>query len=269
MPLAKLLGEKLVAVGGARVCTREALAGASAVGLYFSASWCPPCRNFTPKLVDSYNGFLAAKGFKCVLISRDRDLNDFEAYYSKMPWLALPYEEQELNAALGSRFGVKTIPSLALVDAQGKTIASEANEDVLRDPQGVEFPWHPPLVRDLATGNPGRVNEVPSLVLLCEAATQVQQQEALAEMTILASDWAGGQQYGFFIVSGGPLAARVRDLCRLEAGGPPQLLMLDIPDGGAFYRGPVGHDALEECHMKKVLSDFEARTLERKQLGAK
>lgn len=35
-------------------------------------------------------------------------------------------EEQELNAALGSRFGVKTIPSLALVDAQGKTIASEA-----------------------------------------------------------------------------------------------------------------------------------------------
>merc|ERR1719369_1391760 len=107
MALVKLLGESLLSGGQhtISVATKDALKGASAVGLYFSASWCPPCRGFTPQLVDSFNGALSQKGFRCVLISRDRDQGSFSSYFASMPWLALPYEDSDRNEALGSRFG--------------------------------------------------------------------------------------------------------------------------------------------------------------------
>ena len=46
----ELLGDELVGKDGP-VPTATAIAGKKAVGLYFSAHWCPPCRGFTPQLV--------------------------------------------------------------------------------------------------------------------------------------------------------------------------------------------------------------------------
>jgi len=272
MPLVKLLGERLIAAGGKAVTTREALGGASAVGLYFSASWCPPCRGFTPQLVESFTGSLQKKGLKCVLVSRDRDAESFSAYFSKMPWYALPYEDQTRNNDLGVRFGVQTIPNFTLVDPSGKTITTDARDEVVRDPQGENFPWRPPSVRDLAAGNPGRLNELPSIVCLCEAATSSQQGEIAAVMMNVASSFVpshggAGVEYGFFTASGGPLAARIRELCGLPVGGPPQLILMDIPDQGGFYLGPEGVDALEEEAVRKTLNDFEASRLSRHQLA--
>ena len=48
-----LLGSKLVSSTG-DVSTSDALSGKKAVALYFSAHWCPPCRQFTPMLKDFY-----------------------------------------------------------------------------------------------------------------------------------------------------------------------------------------------------------------------
>jgi len=45
-----LLGGTLLKKGCEEVNTADALKGKRAVGLYFSAHWCPPCRGFTPKL---------------------------------------------------------------------------------------------------------------------------------------------------------------------------------------------------------------------------
>mmetsp|Transcript_181360 Transcript_181360/g.575614 ORF Transcript_181360/g.575614 Transcript_181360/m.575614 type:complete len:276 (-) Transcript_181360:120-947(-) len=271
MPLVRLLGERLLSAGGKSIATREALQGASAVGLYFSASWCPPCRGFTPQLIESFKGSLEKKGMKCVLISRDRDVESFTSYYSNMPWFALPLEDQDRNAALGERFGVSSIPNLSLVDPAGKTITTEARNDVARDPEGLEYPWHPPLVRDLAKGDPGRLSEMPSLVCLCESATQAQRRDAEAALVAVASAWAptraGPQgEYGYFMASGGPLSERLRELCQLPAEGPPQLIMLDIPDQGGFYLGPNAFEALEEDGIRRALSDYEASRSQRRQL---
>ena len=56
-----LFGDKLVTKAGDKA-TADVLGGKSAVGIYFSAHWCPPCRSFTPKLIESYNDALQGKG---------------------------------------------------------------------------------------------------------------------------------------------------------------------------------------------------------------
>ena len=66
------------------------------VGIYFSAHWCGPCRNFTPKLAETYKKLKAAgKPFEIVFCSADRDRKQFDEYFQTMPWIALPFEDRE------------------------------------------------------------------------------------------------------------------------------------------------------------------------------
>jgi hypothetical protein len=44
-----LFGDTLLTADGERP-TADVLAGLDAVGIYFSAHWCPPCRRFTPEV---------------------------------------------------------------------------------------------------------------------------------------------------------------------------------------------------------------------------
>ncbi|CAE8597840.1 unnamed protein product [Polarella glacialis] len=266
--LSKLLGDRLLTHAGNAVVTSEALAGSSAVGLYFSASWCPPCRGFTPTLVESYQKSLFPKGFRCVLVSWDKDEQSFKDYHSKMPWLALPFEESEKKEELGKLLGVRGIPALALLDAQGRTITTEGTQAVSADPAGEHYPWRPPLVRDLAHGEPGQINELPSLICLCEAAPAEAHAGALESLTALATAAQESERsLGFFLGSGGGLSAKIRELCRLPAGGAPRLLLLDIPDNGGFYLGPEGPDALTPAAAEQMLLDYRGGKLTRQQLG--
>ena len=63
------------------------------IGFYFSAHWCPPCRAFTPKLVDIYNKAQPnSDGFHMIFISSDEDEDSFNRYRSEMPWPAASFK---------------------------------------------------------------------------------------------------------------------------------------------------------------------------------
>ncbi len=69
-------------------------------GLYFSAHWCPPCRRFTPELVNFYNKVKSgplAEQLEIVFISYDRDEKSYDDYYDSMPWLTIPFDEREIK----------------------------------------------------------------------------------------------------------------------------------------------------------------------------
>jgi len=55
--------------------------------LYFSASWCAPCKTFTPKLIKAYEDS-KAKGLdnELLFVSLDQEEEAFDEYRSKMPW---------------------------------------------------------------------------------------------------------------------------------------------------------------------------------------
>ncbi|XP_057813851.2 probable nucleoredoxin 1 [Cryptomeria japonica] len=100
------------------------------VGLYFSAHWCPPCRAFTPKLVQVYNKLKQnGEAFEIVFLSSDRDQEAFDEYYASMPWLALPFGDK-VKKDLSRYFHIKSIPSLVIVGPDGKTVTTYATNIV-------------------------------------------------------------------------------------------------------------------------------------------
>lgn len=91
---------------------------------YYTAYWCPPCRAFTPSLVDWYEKN-KNDNFELVLISSDRDEASMEKYAKekKMPWPQLSLDKtQRFKGA--HNHGVRGIPSLIVCDLEGKMLGN-------------------------------------------------------------------------------------------------------------------------------------------------
>ncbi|CAF1079174.1 unnamed protein product [Adineta steineri] len=113
------------------------------IGLYFSAHWCPPCRAFTPKLVEFYKTHRKDKNFEIIYISSDQDERTFDDYYKEMPWLKMDFKERKKREKLLKVFKVTGIPALILFDGDtGNIICTNAIEQIqYRDKKGENFPW--------------------------------------------------------------------------------------------------------------------------------
>eukprot|EP00961_Rhodomonas_salina_P097433 1310383-Rhodomonas_salina.2 len=101
------------------------------VGIYFSAHWCGPCRNFTPQLVQ-FKAKLAENGTQLPIIfgSSDKDDAAMKSYFSEMSGFhAFPHGDARIEA-LKSKYSVSGIPWLVVVDAKGNLVMNEADTDV-------------------------------------------------------------------------------------------------------------------------------------------
>lgn len=84
--------------------------------LNFWATWCPPCRQEMPSMVELSKKY-AAKGLKVVAVSVDRDakaLKNFVAEY-KLPFLVL----HDIDSAVAQSYGVYRYPETFLIDRNG------------------------------------------------------------------------------------------------------------------------------------------------------
>ena len=121
------LPDELLDVTGKTV-SGETLSG-KYVGLYFSASWCPPCRTFTPKLVEFHNANKAK--FEVLLVSADNSEKAQANYMKKymMPWLAVKHQSIAANS-LVKKMGVSGIPFLVILDPDGSVVTKDGRGDV-------------------------------------------------------------------------------------------------------------------------------------------
>lgn len=91
-------GRTLLNKDGDFVDPEEALKN-KVVGIYFSAGWCPPCRDFTPILCDFYTELVEESEppaqFEIVFVSSDKSSDDMVEYYHDIhgDWLALPWAD--------------------------------------------------------------------------------------------------------------------------------------------------------------------------------
>ncbi|XP_054823081.1 probable nucleoredoxin 1 [Prosopis cineraria] len=118
------------------------------VGLYFSGSWCGPCRRFTPTLVELYNEVSPKGDFEIIFVSADEDEDSFKGYFSKMPWLAVPFSDSDTRSSLDQLFQVQGIPHLVILDENGKVATEDGTEVVLE--HGAEaYPFTPERIKEL------------------------------------------------------------------------------------------------------------------------
>ena len=109
----------------------ETIQNVKNVGIYFSASWCPPCHKFTPKLAEAYKEVnKTAKVLEIVFVSSDHKLDDYNEYRKIMPWIALPYESTEKKEFLSGYYKVEGIPTLVILNSNREIKCPDAYEDV-------------------------------------------------------------------------------------------------------------------------------------------
>ena len=74
---------------------------------------CPPCRQFTPRLAETYErlrkqrdggdgsgGGGSAAEWEVVFVSMDRGPHQFDEYFGTMPWLAVPFADDAMRRTL-------------------------------------------------------------------------------------------------------------------------------------------------------------------------
>jgi nucleoredoxin len=133
-----IIPDDLLDATGERVSSKK-LEG-KFVGLYFSASWCGPCRKFTPKLIEFRDQY--ADDFEVILVGGDGSKKAQANYMKKyaMPWLAM--ENQCAEAKLASKLSeVEYIPYLVILDSHGKIVTKSGKADIDRMGQDAFTYW--------------------------------------------------------------------------------------------------------------------------------
>ena len=121
----EMLKGKLVALEGKRVGKYEMAEEPKFYAFYFSASWCGPCKAFTPKLVEFYNAHEGKKkDFEVIFVSRDNDEQSMEDYIKEdaMPWPAISFRNVAKLDKIDAYRG-RGIPCLVLVDREGNVVS--------------------------------------------------------------------------------------------------------------------------------------------------
>ncbi|KMT07243.1 hypothetical protein BVRB_6g148760 [Beta vulgaris subsp. vulgaris] len=118
------------------------------LALYFSASWCPPCRGFTPILIEVYKELSSKGDFEVVFVSSDFDEESFQNYFSKMPWLAIPISDEATIKSLGEKFSVMGIPHLVILNKDGK-VSTDEGVKVVKEHEAEAYPFTPDRINQL------------------------------------------------------------------------------------------------------------------------
>lgn len=269
---------KVLAKDGKSVKLADAVAGKKALGLYFSAHWCPPCRGFTPQLAEWYKKDLKEKGLEILFVSSDRDAAAFKSYWDEQPWMALDFEDRKSKEQLSTACKVEGIPSFVIVDPSDFSIINKDGRSASSsDPTGSELPWLPKPIQQLKEG-PGSINEVTTVLIFCESSSAEEQKALETALTPLAKVYldqakAAGEdepELAFMMSTDKEgLSERIRSMLQMpdpSTKEKPRMAILDIPDEGGYYLVDEGTE-VSKASVEKFVADYKSKALPRKQLN--
>ena len=138
----------------------------------FWASWCPDCRKDIPSVKRMYDDF-APKGVQFVGVSFDNDASAWKDAIAKygLAWTQVSELKKMRESAVAQAYGVKWIPSMVLVNPEGKVVLSTVLADKMEKtltetfaPKGqVEIGTKEALTIDGSKGKLAAVIQKPAL----------------------------------------------------------------------------------------------------------
>ena len=88
-----------------------------------------------------------------------------------MPWMAFSYDIAK-TSAITRLHNVNGIPSLILIDREGRVISRHGRSTLMGDPEGLFFPWGPRALYELDEHSVSRLRDEPSLILFTEGSPE-------------------------------------------------------------------------------------------------
>lgn len=126
--LVKLQGDELVEAS-------NALEGKDIIAVYYSAHWCPPCRQFTPGFSEWYDEASEKyPNFQLVFMSSDRSADAMKEYmeWGSMNFPAVKFDERRASG-LG-QYAARGIPYLVVLDADGNQLLGKPEGESWQSP---------------------------------------------------------------------------------------------------------------------------------------
>ncbi|PFH34174.1 apicoplast-associated thioredoxin family protein Atrx1 [Besnoitia besnoiti] len=258
------------------------------VGIYFSASWCPPCQAFTPKLVDSVKLLKEqGKDVEVVFVSNDRDEKSFEEYFKKMEgFLAIPFADTSRRAMLQEALNIRSLPTLVWISKDGEVLTRRGVPSLMEDLEGRDFPWKEKEINDVGETVEGIADE-PALILFMEylddkekEAQEQALQEALKVVQSQKNDGSVPPLPRLFTAKKlSPRSIALRRICRQDPASAgkeqsverPILTILDLIDQSYYVYPSQGESAggkiLTAEEIVNFIKQFRKEELQRNPLS--
>jgi len=267
-------GDTLRNPDGTTVSTKDALEGVEALGIYFSAHWCPPCRGFTPVAAENYKALKAAgKKVEIIFASSDKDETQFNEYHGEMPWKALPFAERDKKASLAKRYKCEGIPHLVFVDPKTWETITLGGRGAISSPDFIEdFPYHPKSSYDLSEETDGLMGNKPVFIVFTDGCTADEQKEASKVVRSFADSAKKGEEHfnKYFTANGSSgMEAQMRPSFALpQAGEDKQAKMFVLSfTARKFWAANSGEEAVTVENIQKLLDNHKAGTLTESKLN--
>jgi nucleoredoxin len=200
-------------------------------------------------------------------VSSDHDQSGFDQYFSEMSFCAMPYEDREAKADISKRLDIKGIPSLLIfgprsADSGDRPLINANLRGIIEQGDYIsEFPYKPKPYGDLnkSTDN---INACKCLIVFHEAGDDEEQEDVQETLQMAAENYTGTDGVKFYWANSPTgLSKTVREALKLGAiGNEPLMILLDIPDQGAYYISGGTEITME------TVSDFVNSPGERRQL---
>lgn len=102
-------------------------------GLFFTSSWCPPCKEFEGKLRDFYKEVNSKsdnrKVFEVIQINSEKSSADFELAIKNIEWGFLNYTDKTIQS-LVDEYNIIHIPCLLIFNNDSQFLVEEGRVDI-------------------------------------------------------------------------------------------------------------------------------------------
>ena len=160
-----------------------------------------------------------------------------------MPFLALPFDERETKSDLAKYFGISRIPTTLILSpvqdfSNGRPVRSLINDRIREFIEGgkiEDFPFSPQAFGDISLDADG-IYDNRCLIIFHEYGSSVEQNAIIRAISDVSETCTDRHTMFFYALRNNGIVPYLREALNIDSiKDRPVMVIMDIPDDGAFY----------------------------------